>query len=267
MNKNIYLTKREQEIFNPLTRSGAWIITSDQIKDIFFHKTPKQINKVISNLRKKGYLYKLLRKKYLIQEIPSENPLIKDPYRLGLVLFKGYLAYSTALKIYDLIDYENFTIFIVTPNISGRKTFGEYLFKAVALGKRAVGITHYRNYYVSTLEKTIYDCLTKPQFAGGYAEITKIIYRLGQLNWNAIHQYIERYSSNSMAQKIGYILDLLKTQTNAEIPREILHALERSVKTKTKLLSSQRSRGEYNRKWKILDNLGKKKILAWWYYD
>ncbi|MHA1131648.1 MAG: type IV toxin-antitoxin system AbiEi family antitoxin domain-containing protein [Candidatus Helarchaeota archaeon] len=266
MNDNIYLTRLEQEIFTPLVRANAWILTSDQVKDLFFNKDPRKINRIISNLRKKGYLYRLQRKKYLIQDIPSEKPLIKDPYRLGLFLFEGYLAFSTALRIYDLIDYEKFTIFIATWNISRTLQFGEYLFKAVALGRRAVGITHYRNYYVSTLEKTIYDCLTKPQFSGGYAAITQVIHRLSELNWDTVQQYIERYSSDSMAQKIGYILDLLNTETDATIPRAFLHALRRRVKGKTKLLSLQRSIGKYNRKWKLLDNLGKEKILSWWYY-
>lgn len=266
MNENFYLTRCEQEIFTPLTRSNTWIITNEQLKNIYYEKESNKINKVISSLIKKGYLFKLMRGKYLIQEIPSGRPLIKDPHRLGLALFQGYLAFSTALRIYDLLDYESFTIFVATPKISKTKEFGEYLFKAVALGERACGITNHRNYYVSTLEKTIYDCFYKPQFAGGYAELTKIIYRIKNLNWQALNQYIERFSSNSMAQKIGYILDLLKTETNKEIPQKVLRALESRVKTKTKLLSLERSRGEYSSKWQVLDNLGKEKILSWWYY-
>jgi len=266
MNKNIYLSKSEQEIFNPLLRSNEWMVGNDQIKNIFFQMNNVKVNKGISGLIKKGYLHKIKRGKYLIQEIPSENPLIRDPYRLGLSLFEGYLAFSTALKIYDLIDYENFTIFVATANISRVATVGEYIFKAVALGRRAMGITNYRNYYISTLEKTIYDCLIKPQFAGGYAEITKVIYTLKEIDWNAIRKYIEAYSSNSMSQKIGYILDLLKTETDKEIPREILEYLESRVKTKSKLLSIQKSIGHYNSKWKVLDNLGKENILSWWYY-
>ncbi len=266
MSENVYLTKSEQEVFNLLSRSNIWIITSEQIKDIFFHKDPKKINKIISSLKKKGYLYRLKRENYLIQEIPTEKPIIKDPYLVGLALFKGYLAFSSALKIYDLIDYEPFMIFIATWNISRTEEIGNYLIKAVALGEKAIGITHYKNYYVSTREKTIYDCLIKPQFAGGYATITQAIYRIGELNWEVILGYIEKFSSNSMAQKIGYILDLLNTETNIEIPKQILQSLRRKVKTNTKLLAIQGSKGEYNKKWRVVDNIGKNRILSWWYY-
>ncbi len=266
MNKNIYLSQSEQNVFNPLLSAKEWIITHDQVKNIFFQINDITLNKIISNLIRKGYLYQIKRGKYLIQEIPSEKPLIKDPYRLGLSLFEGYLAFSTALRIYNLIDYESFTVFIVTSNISRFKTVGQYTFKAVALGKKAAGIINYRNYYISSLEKTIYDCLIKPQFAGGYAEITKVIHRQKELDWNSLYKYIQKYSTTSMSQKIGYLLDLLKIETNTEIPTEILQNLKSKVKIRTKLIPTQKSIGKYNSEWKILDNLGKEKILSWWYY-
>ncbi|MHA1798769.1 MAG: type IV toxin-antitoxin system AbiEi family antitoxin domain-containing protein [Candidatus Helarchaeota archaeon] len=266
MNENIYLSKFEQEIYNPLFKSDEWIITNKQIKDMFYNKSDATINKIISGLIKKGYLYKIKRGMYLIQKEPSPKPLMKDPFELGLNLYKGYLAFGTALRIYDLIDHESFTIYMVTPRISRRKSIGQYEFRAIAFGKKATGITHYKKYYISTIEKTFFDCFLKPQHAGGYGEITKALYLQERLNWKEFLGYMQMFSTSSTCQKIGYVLDLLKRETDFDVPENVLRYLKKRIKTKTKLISTRKSVGKYEKNWKIIDNLGKKRILAWWYH-
>ncbi|MHA1144923.1 MAG: type IV toxin-antitoxin system AbiEi family antitoxin domain-containing protein [Candidatus Helarchaeota archaeon] len=266
MNKNIYLSKSEQEIFNPLFKSNEWIITNEQIKNIFYHKKGTTVNKILSRLIEKGYLYKIKRGVYLVQKDPSKSPFMDDPFELGLFLYNGYLALGTALRIYDLSDYESFTIYIVTPNISRSKIIGQYTFRAVAFGKKATGITHYKKYYVSTIEKTFFDCFVKPQYAGGYSEITKALFQQNVLNWSEFLEYVKELSTDSMCQKIGYILDLMKKEVDFSMPETILQYLKKRVRTKTKLISTQKSKGKYEKEWKIIDNYGKDRILSWWYH-
>lgn len=174
MNKNIYLSKQEQMIFN--MTSSVDIAYTDEIRDLFFDLKPHQINKICHSLSSKGYLHRLKKGVYLIQKKPSDQPLIENPYKIALALFKGYIAFSSALRIYDLLDYEPFTIFVVTKNRSIEKRIGEYTFKSVAMGKRATGITHYKDIYISTTAKTFFDCFYKPQYGGGYSTITEALY-------------------------------------------------------------------------------------------
>ncbi|MEA2054373.1 MAG: hypothetical protein U9O96_04565, partial [Candidatus Thermoplasmatota archaeon] len=155
MNKNIYLNRQEQMIFNLL--SSIDIISIGGIKDLFPNLKPHQINKICSHLSSKGYLYRLKKGVYLIQERPSDIPLIKNPYRVALALFKGYIGFSSALRVYDLLDYEPFTIFVVTPNKSREKMAGEYIFKSVAMDEKTVGMIYHKGIYVSSLPKTFFD--------------------------------------------------------------------------------------------------------------
>jgi len=90
MNKNIYLSKQEQMIFNIV--SYADIAYIDEIRDFCPDLKPHQINKICHSLSSKGYLYRLKRGVYLIQKKPSDLPLINmDVYRgksLTTSLFK-----------------------------------------------------------------------------------------------------------------------------------------------------------------------------------
>jgi hypothetical protein len=111
VDKNIYLSNREQVIFNMV--SSVDIAYTDEIRDLFPDLNPHQINKICHSLFSKGYLHRLKKGVYLIQKKPSDQPVIENPYKIALALFKGYIGFSSALRIYDLIDYEPFTIFVL----------------------------------------------------------------------------------------------------------------------------------------------------------
>ncbi|MEA2034398.1 MAG: hypothetical protein U9N40_02735, partial [Euryarchaeota archaeon] len=221
MGKNIYLNRREQMIFNVI--SSTDIAYTDEIADLFPNLKPNQVNKICSGLSSKGYLYRLKKGVYLVQMKPSDIPVIKNLYTIALAMFKGYIGFSSALRIYDLIDYEPFTIFVITKNRSLEKRIGEYTFKSVAMGKRATGITYYNGIYISTLAKTFFDCFYKPQYGGGYSVITKALYDAASdadPDWSEFVKYFEP-ESGSLCQRTGYVLELLGKETG-KIPEDVL---------------------------------------------
>ncbi|MFH1722847.1 MAG: hypothetical protein ABH950_09625 [Candidatus Altiarchaeota archaeon] len=262
--KKIYLSPLEQEVYGLLRKNSSQTISSDAVKGLFPEKTPSSLNKICSHLAQKGYLYRLKRNLYLIQDIPSEKPIINDPILLAQQIFPGYISFLSALRIYDLIDYEPFTIFVATKEKSIELHLGEYLFKYISLGEKARGTTHHKGVYISTLEKTFFDCFCRPQNAGGYSTLTKAFYLNKKIDWKTFTSYFQRYSSNTLHQRTGYVLDLLATKTDKKIPVKVLNYFHGKQKTKARLLPIQKTRGTYNRKWGITDNLGPKNILSWW---
>ena len=261
MGKNIYLSKQEQMIFNSI--SSIDIIPINEIKNMFPLLKSYQVNKICSSLSLKGYLYRLKKGVYLVQKKPSDTAIIKNPYRIALTLFKGYIGFSSALRLYDLLDYEPFTIFVISKNESAEKRIGEYTFKSVAVGKKSMGIAYYKNVYTSSLPKTFFDCFYKPQYSGGYSTVTKALSD-ADFDWDEFITYFE-FASDSLCQRTGYVLDLLKRETD-DIPENVLQYLEKRIKNNTKLLPSGSGKGVYIKKWKVLDNLGKENILSWWYH-
>ena len=260
MYKNIYRTKQEQLILDAI--SSADIITVDEIFNLFPDIDRKKIDRICHNLARKGYLYRLKRGMYLVQDQPRGAPIIKDPYKIALNLFSGYAGFSSALRIYNLIDYEPFTIFIVTYNKSKEKTLGQYLFKAVAMGDRATGMTNYRDVYISTIAKTFFDCFYRPQYAGGYSTITRALYEAKALDWPEFTGYF-RLASDAMCQRTGYILDMLNNDTRI-VPARTLNYFISRIKNKTLLLPTDKGKATYDKKWMIMDNLGKDNIMSWW---
>lgn len=211
---------------------------------------------------KKGYLYRLKKGVYLVMEKPSGSPLIKNPYAIALRLFSGYIGFSSALRHYGLLDYEPFTIFVVTKNKSREKSIGEYTFKSVAMGENARGLTFYKGLYVSTLAKTFFDCFYKPRYAGGYSEITKALFEVKELDWDEFLRYFDR-ASDALCQRTGYVLDLYNRETG-RVPDGVLAYFRSRKKNKTALLPSGGGKETYSSEWMVMDNLGRENIMSWW---
>ena len=261
MTKNYYLSRTEQELISIL--KSVDMVTIEEIKELFPGLSENMIKKVLSSLVRKGYLYRLKRGLYIVNEEPGK-PLIKNPYRMALALSPGYIAFSSALRLYDLIEYEPFTIFVATPRKSGEKEIGEYTIKAVALGEKAVGMIIKSGVYTSTLAKTFFDCFYKPGYCGGYSGVTKALYEAERIDWDEFLRYFKRFASNSLCQRTGYILELVRN-LGIDVPEDVIEYLRGRVKTWTKLVPTLPSRGSGVREWKLIDNLGKEKILGWAY--
>lgn len=258
MHKKNYLSKEEQIIFSIVNKTD--IIDNEQIKEIFPNYSFQKINKLCHNLISKGYFYPVKRSVYIVNDISTNKPIISNPFKLASYINKGYIGFSSALRLYDLIGYEPFTIFIVTKNKSSELNIGNYLFKTVSIGKKATGATFYRNVYISTIEKTVFDCFYKPQFAGGYRELAKALINIKKINWDQVLIYFNKFASNALFQRTGYVLELLKE--NIQLPNHILKEFRKHVGNTTKLIPNKVSKGKYIKQWKLLDNLGKKIILS-----
>ena len=262
MDKKNYLSKGEQEIYNLIRHKSNGIISNKEIKNLFPRIRKVKINKICSSLLRKGYLSKISRGLYLIQETPGKL-LITNPYKIALSLYGGYIGFSSALKIYGLLEYEPFTIYIITRQKSREKSIGQYIFKAISIGKRATGETLYEGIYVSTIEKTFFDCFYKPQYAS-YADLAKAIYLNKGCNWRILIGYFDSFASDSLCQRSGYIFDILKKETKLGIPDKFINYLKGRIKNKSRLVPKGKSKGIYYKEWKLMDNLGKDNILSWW---
>ncbi|MEF8849067.1 MAG: type IV toxin-antitoxin system AbiEi family antitoxin [Candidatus Thermoplasmatota archaeon] len=260
MHKKNYLTREEQILFSTIKKTD--IINNSHIQKIFPKYPPKKINKICHKLMKKGYLTSIKRGLYLINETPSQKPIIKNPFKIAQHLTQGYIGFSSALRIYDLTSYEPFTIFIINPKKSQEIKIGNYLFKTVSMGKKATGITYYKNLYTSNLEKTFFDCFYKPQYAGGYQEIINALNNTNKIKWQKLLQYFKKFASKSLFQRTGYILDLMNQKKMIKPPKYFLETFKKNIGNKTRLLPTKKSKGQYIKKWKLLDNIGKKTLLS-----
>lgn len=252
MKTNYYLTKTEQKIWEIIKNNET--IETTSLKNIL----PKiEINKVLSNLSKKGKIKRIKKEFYAI----PEN--IKDYHKLALSIHPGYLGLTSALRYYGLLDYEDFIIYIITYNRSKKIGFGKYTFKYISLKEKSIGFKRGGDITISTLEKTFFDCFYMSHFVG-YNIITKAIYDAKEIDWNDFICYFKKFASSPLCQKTGYILEMLKNETKTKIPNFVLDYFKSRVKEKTKLINKNIP-SKFNKKWLIQDNLGKNRILSWWF--
>jgi predicted transcriptional regulator of viral defense system len=257
-NKN-HLTKTELEIYTTIKEIKD-IITTKEIQDVYPEYTKNKVNIILKNLVDKKYLLRLNKSKYII----NKEYLLEEIQKIAINFNYGYISYSTALYNYKLIDYIPETIFITTKNKS----------KEIIINKKIIKYIHtkqFNNYIkkeeilISTLEKTIIDCFYKIEYAGGYSTLTKAIYHAqDQLDWNKFINIYKTIKSKRQKQITGYILELLKNNTDFKIPSKIINFFKNQEKSKTYLINTKNKKSKYLKDWKIKDNYGKKNILSWW---
>lgn len=256
------LTGLEAKIYTFASKARRGITTMDII-DSWGLAKKSVLRVVLSKMVKKGLLLRLKRGVYAFQHLGARG-MVDDIYDAGEEIFGGYIGFGTALNMYGLMDEVPFTIFVVTVNKSGRRELGQYEIKAVAMGKRAMGTTEYNGHFVSTIPKTIYDCLHIPEYGGGYPKILKAI-SLAEMDakgWEEFLGYAERFGSASFCQKAGYLLERMRDYTGIVVPEFVLERLHRRVKTTVRIGDGK---GKYNAKWRVSDGFPEEELFGWWY--
>ena len=246
MDKKYYLTPVEQRIMETVWDSEL-VVTEDIINSLP-DISANTVKNSISSLNGKGRLYRLRRGFYLRCDKPG-IPVIGKPDKIAQVLFRGYVAFGSALRHWNLLEYEPFTIFVVTRTKGGTAKAGNYTFRAVSMGRRATGAIYDKGVYVSSLEKTIFDCIYKPSHAGGYTLVAKAISE-AKLNWKKVQEWFDRFGTTSLKRRAGYIF------SKANAPLWIVRYFRKGAAYPVWLDPGMYRKAKYDSDWKILDNVG-----------
>jgi predicted transcriptional regulator of viral defense system len=62
---------------------------------------------------------------------------------------------------------------------------------------------------MATKERALLDALDRPRYAGGIAEVSRMVSRAGgSLSWDALLELLRRWGESAVVQRLGYLLDL-----------------------------------------------------------
>lgn len=223
---------------------------------------------LVGRLARKGWLTRVGKGVYL--RLPACTALdggayLEDTFEVGMKMFRGYVAFHSALRVHRLSEHQPFTIFMATRGRSETVPLLRYYeVKAVKLGRRFTGFTEEGKYVVSTKAKTFFDCFEHPQYAGGYPELLKCLFAAGGVDWKEMEAYVSAFGSSSLCQKMGYLLSMMG-ETGFEVPGDFLEYLRGRVRNKTRLIHALRG-GRYARDWMVMDNIGRESLLSWWHH-
>lgn len=170
-----------------------------------------------------------------------------------------YIGYYSALEIHSLITQPALREQVVVNKqikpselkIKGHKF--QFIYHNINhfFGAKNIWIDSFNKVPCSDLEKTLVDCLYKPDYAGGITEIAKAIFKSKEkIDFEKLLGYCEKFNAQSVIKRLGFLLEVL------DINNPVIESLQK-LKTKSFILlePSYDKKGKTNTKWRVLQNI------------
>ncbi|RLD66275.1 MAG: transcriptional regulator [Bacteroidetes bacterium] len=236
--------------------------SSDAFKVL--HKSSKPtVNQLLSSMTQRGLLMRIKEGVYYI--IPYEKnseTFMPDWHLITEKLVDGtahYIAYYSALQIHNLITQPSLKQQIVVAKqirpstIKVKDISFQYIYHNPNhfFGVKNVWIDSFHKAKCSDLEKTIIDCLFKPDYAGGIVEIAKAIYMSKEkINFEKLLEYVKRFNSQAVIKRLGFLLEIL------EIEQPIINYLQKARTASYVVLDTELPKeGKRLSRWSIQQNI------------
>lgn len=267
MNKNI--SYRSSELIRTLIEKDKHFFSLNDATKILKTREPSTVRKLLSDMTKRDLLMRIKGGLYhLIPYEKSSEEYFPNWHLTAEALAfpkKYYIGFYSALEIHNLITQPSFTEQIVTEKQFQSKIqmVNNVKFEFITLsntkffGYDKVWIDDFNKVNCSNIEKTIIDCLYKPNYAGGISEIAKAIYKCReQINSEKTIEYLERFNTQSVYKRLGFILQ------NLNILNELCVEIKSKISNSNTLLDPTLPlNGKHYSRWKILDNVDINLIL------
>jgi predicted transcriptional regulator of viral defense system len=207
------------------------VVTSREIEKAALEITeltlsPALISKYIygeytAKLLAEGKLQKIRKGLYAVLS-PLEEPEkhISDKFIIASkIRDRYYLGFHSALEFYGCA-YSHYTEVYITILPKYRFSPFKYQnlnFKPIFTKEISFGIEtkKYRTteVKVSSKERTLVDCVDRPDYAGGWEECLKSLSILSGLDFGKIIDILDMYNKKSLYAKVGFVLELLREQS------------------------------------------------------
>ena len=242
-------------VLNYLNENGIQIFTLDSIRMTFEVKWPSVL-RAINALKAEGLLVHIQRGLYALPSFSDQNVLA---FQLAP---EGGLAYWSAMSFHGLTTQFSNTLYVQSPSPvrSGTVMDIEFKFIKVKTVKAQCYDTIGRGngkFRVSSIEKTIVDCLDLPKYSPGWAELIKAIFK-ANLNSKKLIKAADAITNISVTKRLGYLLKLMQKPNQ----KTFLKYAQTKVNAKYDLLDSESEDiGPFNKQWRLRLNVSESEIL------
>ncbi len=228
------------------------------------------VDLLIAKLVKKKWLIRLNRGVYLIVPLSAgeEAEYSENWYVVARHLIQPapyYLSYFSALEIHEMTTQPVLTVYISTPvrRISKEIAGATYRFVTTKpedlWGTEETWVTSSERVAVSDLERTILDCLDRPDLCGGIIEVAGGLWAVrDKIDYPKLAEYAVRLGRKSVAKRLGFLLDTfgLGTPENSA-------ALEGLITPSYAMLDpTLPATGRHVRRWRIRVNIEPEELRA-----
>jgi len=257
--KNI--TVLSSKLLSKLTAEGKTWFHIEEIYEFFPELSKKSISQQLTMMVNNGVLMRIKEGVYYIVPYECNSEAFMPDWHLLAETLAGqnyYIGYYSALQIHQLITQPSLKEqIVVNKQIKPSKLFikdvkFQFIFHKENrfFGYKKMWIDNFNKVYCSDLEKTIIDCLNKPDYAGGIVEIAKAIFMAKEkINFDTLLKYSLLFNSQAVIKRLGYLLELLQIET------PIIANLQNHRTTSISLLDTEAPKnGKINTRWNIQQN-------------
>ncbi len=257
-------------LLDKLNGQNQKCFTIDEAYGLLSDSSKDSVKRMLSNMAKRGLLMRV--KDGLYYVIPFEQDpetFMPDWHLLSQYLVgdaEYYIGYFSALQIHSLTTQPNLKEQIVvnkqikpsTLLIKGVPFQFIYHNEEHFFGNKKTWIDSFNKVQCSDLEKTLIDCLFKPQYAGGITEIAKAIHKSkDKIDYPKLLDYAKRFNSQAVIKRLGFLLELL------EIQNPIIDKLQKLRTNSFALLEpSYPKEGKTIFRWAIQQNIDNNSVLS-----
>lgn len=261
--KNKYISTQSNELLSYFNKQGRVCFEYTEAFQALPDSKENAVKQLLSDMTRRGLLMRLKEGVYYI--IPYEadaETFMPDWHTIAGYLVNNadyYIAYYSALHIHNLITQPSLKEQIVVskqqrPSVIKIKNIPfQFIYhnEDHFFGTKKVWIDNFNKVQCSDLEKTIIDCLFKPNYAGGIVEVARAInISKDQIKFDKLLEYIRKFKSQAVIKRLGFLLELL--DINHIIIEELLKEKTASyVLLDTELPKS----GKMVSRWSIRQNL------------
>lgn len=216
-------------------------------------------------LVKKAWIQRVGRGRYLLNPSRHGPDTIPDtdPFRLGSrIASPYYFGYATAAELHGLLPQAGRVYYVVTPRRGSSHWPHAAQFRRVTVSRRRFfGVQQIERrgerICVSDLERTVLDCLERPELSGGPGGVVQVLRSAGvRLDWARLSRYIDRLGNRSLALRLGFLSEWIGPPVHP--PREWIERIRARPGEPFVPLGGPKEfgrRGAHDGRWHVIRNL------------
>jgi len=172
--------------------------------------------KLAHELVLKGWIQRTGRGRYLLNPSRRGPDAIPDtdPLRIGSHIVRPYyFGYATAAELWGLLLQAGRVYYIVSPTRTTVRLAHPAQFQFVRIpsvrffGSREM-TRRGETLQVSDPERTVIDCVDRPDLAGGLGGAAQVMARVKpRLSWSRLSDYLRRLENRALSLRVGYLAD------------------------------------------------------------
>jgi predicted transcriptional regulator of viral defense system len=196
--------------------------------------------KVIRNLVRKGWLIRLKGGRYMllppergVESIGENNPLAVA----AAVVETSYVGWWSAAAFHGFTTQQPAVVFVAVTKQARPRTVEDAEVRFVTIPNRKFfGFKSYSVYgratRISEPEKTLIDCVDRPDLAGGSAEVSRIVHAaMAEIEQHKLVDAAMQMKSTSMLQRLGFLTDLVERRLAEELRARVRGAIPKSARS------------------------------------